>query len=63
MPLFCAMKKEMREKTDGIREVDYMADFADDGVIGGDYRAVLKALKAEIALGREYGVRHNFSKM
>eukprot|EP00973_Karenia_brevis_P051314 7128560-Karenia_brevis.AAC.1 len=57
MPLFCAMKKEMRDRT------DFMADLADDGVIGGDYCTVLRVLKAEIELGNEYGVRHNFSKM
>eukprot|EP00973_Karenia_brevis_P084042 11660924-Karenia_brevis.AAC.1 len=40
-----------------------MADVADDGDIGGEHKAVLKALKGEIDLGQEYGVRHNFSKM
>eukprot|EP00973_Karenia_brevis_P087813 12180199-Karenia_brevis.AAC.1 len=53
----------MRDRTDGIGDVDFMADFADDGVIGGDYRTVLRALKAEVDLGNEYGVKHNFSKM
>eukprot|EP00973_Karenia_brevis_P086630 12013269-Karenia_brevis.AAC.1 len=63
MPMFCAMKKAMRDRIEGIGDLDFMADFADDGVIGGDYRAVLKALKGEIALGSEYGVRCNYSKM
>eukprot|EP00973_Karenia_brevis_P028437 3918797-Karenia_brevis.AAC.1 len=53
----------MRDRTDGIGDVGFMADLADDGVIGGDYRTVLRELKAEVELGDEYGVRHNFSKM
>eukprot|EP00973_Karenia_brevis_P033623 4636423-Karenia_brevis.AAC.1 len=36
MPLFCAMKKEMRDRVEGVEGLDFMADFADDGVIGGD---------------------------
>jgi hypothetical protein len=40
-----------------------VADFADDGVIGGEYDKVLKVLKGEIALGADYGIRNNFSKM
>ena len=35
MPLFCSMKKEMRERIEGIGDADFIADFADDGVIGG----------------------------
>ncbi len=48
MPLFCAMKKEMRDRVmDGVREVnaadglpylDFAADYAHDGVYGGDYK-------------------------
>ena len=63
MPMFCAMKKEMRDRVDGVRDVDFMADFADDGVLGGDWDKVLKVLRGEIAIGGEYGVRNNFSKM
>ena len=33
MPLLCAMKREMRDR---VSNLDFMADFADDGVIGGD---------------------------
>ena len=35
MPLFCAMKKELRDRVEGISDVDFVADFADDGVVGG----------------------------
>ena len=35
MPLFCAMKKEMRDRVQGVDRLDFSADFADDGVIGG----------------------------
>eukprot|EP00973_Karenia_brevis_P007107 963595-Karenia_brevis.AAC.1 len=31
MPLFCAMKKEMCDRVDGVGALDFMADFADDG--------------------------------
>ena len=41
MPMFCAMKKEMRDRVDGAGDVDFMADFADDGVLGGDWDKVL----------------------
>eukprot|EP00973_Karenia_brevis_P030077 4145766-Karenia_brevis.AAC.1 len=57
------MKKEMRDRVEGVEGVDFMADFADDGVIGGDCRAVLKVLRGEIAIAHEYGLRYNFSKM
>ena len=63
MPLFCAMKKDMRDRVGGCEDLSFVADFADDGVLGGDYEAVLKVLKAEAALGGEYGLRNNFSKM
>ena len=67
MPLFCAMKKEMRDRVDslvdGIGDVDFVADFADDGVDGGDYECVLKALKGEMAIGRAFGVKNIFTKM
>ena len=63
MPMFCAMKKEMRDRVDGISDVDFSADFADDGVLGGDVDKVLKVLEGEIRIGPEYGVRNNFSKM
>eukprot|EP00973_Karenia_brevis_P021528 2959192-Karenia_brevis.AAC.1 len=40
-----------------------MADFADDGVIGGDVDDVLRVLRGEIAIAQEYGLRYNYSKM
>eukprot|EP00973_Karenia_brevis_P028255 3893536-Karenia_brevis.AAC.1 len=63
MPLFCAMKKEMRDRIEGIADIDFSADFADDGVLGGHYEHVLRVLKGEIAIGREYGIKQNFDKM
>ena len=63
MPLFCAMKKEMRDSIQGVGDLDFMADFADDGVMGGDYESVLRVLKGEIARGPAYGIRNNYSKM
>ena len=36
MPLFCAMKKDMRDKVEGINNLHFLADFADDGAIGRD---------------------------
>ena len=40
MPLFCAMKREMREAILEVGGLDYAADFADDGVDGGDFEGV-----------------------
>ena len=45
------------------RDVDFVADFADDRVDGGDYECVLKALKGEMATQRAFGVESNFSEM
>ena len=63
MPLFCAMKKEMRDRIPEMGGLDFSADFADDGVDGGDCEAVYKVLEKEIALGPEYGLRNNYDKM
>ena len=63
MPMFCAMKKEMRDRVPEVADLDYAADFADDGVIGGDCDAVWRVLEKEIALGPEYGLRNNYDKM
>ena len=63
MPIFCGMKNEMRDRVDGTGDIDFAADFADDGVVGGDWDKVLKVLEGEIAIGSEYGVRNIFSKM
>ena len=64
MPLFCAMKKEMRDRVDsrvdGIGDVDFVADFADDGVDGGDYECVLKTLRGDWGA---FAVTNNFTKM
>ena len=63
MPMFCGMKKEMRDRIPDVGSVDFSADYADDGVDGGDYEAVLKVLEKEIELGTEYGLRNNYKKM
>ena len=63
MPMFCAMKREMRDRIPEVAGLDFAADFADDGVDGGDCDTVLKVLEKEIQLGREYGLRNNYDKM
>jgi len=63
MPMYCAMQKEMRDRIPEARELDFAAEFADDGVDGGDCDTVFKVLEKEIALGPEYGIRNNYSKM
>jgi hypothetical protein len=63
MPMFCAMKKEMRDRIQEVAQLDFAADFADDGVDGGDYEEVYKVLEKEIGLGPEYGLRNNYDKM
>ena len=44
MPLFCAMAKEMRDRITEVGDLDFAADFADDGVDGGDCDVVFKVL-------------------
>ena len=63
MPMFCAMKKEMRERIGEVSQLSFASDFADDGVDGGDFEHVYKVLEKEIALGQEYGLRNNYTKM
>lgn len=63
MPMFCAMKKEMRDCIPEVAGLDFTADFADDGVDGGDCDAVFRVLEKEIALGPQYGLRNNYEKM
>ena len=63
MPMFCAMKKEMRDRIPEVGDLDFAADFADDGVDGGDCDTVFKVLEKEIQLGPEYGLRNNYGKM
>jgi len=63
MPMFCAMKREMRDRIPEVSGLGFAADFADDGVDGGDCDTVLKVLEKEIELGPEYGLRNNYSKM
>ena len=63
MPLYCAMRRDMRDRIPDLNQVDFVADFADDGVLGGDCDKVLAVLKREIELGPEYGSKFNFSKM
>ena len=53
----------MRDRAEGIDEVGFVADFADDGVIGVDVDDVLKVLRGELAISHEYGFRCNFDKM
>ncbi len=40
MPMFCATKKEMRDRIEEVSGLAFAADFADDGVDGGDYEEV-----------------------
>eukprot|EP00973_Karenia_brevis_P024577 3389852-Karenia_brevis.AAC.1 len=57
------MKEEMRDRIEGIADIDFSADFADDGVLGGHYEYVLRVFKCESAIGREYDTKQNFDKM
>jgi hypothetical protein len=63
MPMFCGMKKDMRDRIPEVAGLDFAADFADDGVDGGDVDNVFAVLEREIALGPEYGLRNNYDKM
>ena len=63
MPIFCATKREMRDRVEGVADLDFVADFADDGVDGGDPRAVLNALHEEMRIARRFGLKLNFDKM
>ena len=57
------MNKEMRDRITEVRDIEFAADFEDDGVDGGDYEHVFKVLEKEIALGAENGSRNNYDKM
>jgi len=57
------MSKEMRDRIPEVGGLDFAADFADDGVDGGDCDAVFNVLEREIALGSEYGLKNNYEKM
>jgi hypothetical protein len=63
MPIFCSMKKEMRDRIPKVVGLDFTADFADDGVDGGDCDTVYNVLEKEVALGPEYGLRNICEKM
>ena len=63
MSLYCAMRRDMRNRMPDLNQVDFVADFADDGVLGGDWDKVLEVIRREIELGPEYGSKFNFSKM
>jgi hypothetical protein len=63
MPMFCGMKQDMRGRIPEVGSLDFAADFADDGVDGGDVDNVFAVLEKEIALGPEYGLRFNYAKM
>ncbi len=45
MPAFCATKREMRDRIPEVGNLNFAADFADDGVDGGDCDAVYKVLE------------------
>eukprot|EP00973_Karenia_brevis_P091906 12409746-Karenia_brevis.AAC.1 len=53
----------MLDRVEGVGDLDFAADFADDGVTGSDVDDVLKVLQAEVAIGHDYGLRNNYSKM
>ena len=53
----------MRDRIEKMKELDIVADFANDGRMGGDAAIVKNVLIAEMALGREYGSKMNLSKM
>ena len=40
MPLYCAMRCDMRDRIPDLNQVDFVADFADEGVLGGDWDKV-----------------------
>ena len=63
MPMYCAMNKEMRDEIEGVKDLDLVAEFADDGVDGGDYQKVLHVLQKELSIGPAYGSILNPSKM
>ena len=43
--------------------VVFVADFADDGVLAGDWDKPLEVIRQEVELGPEYGSSFHFSKM
>ena len=48
VPMFCAMKREMRDRIPEVGGLDFAADFADDGVDGGGGEDVLWVLERKL---------------
>ena len=63
MPMYCAMRKEMRGATPAGGKLSIQADYADDGMDGGEPSDVLEVLKEEKVLAERYGARLNLTKM
>jgi hypothetical protein len=63
MPMYCAMRKKVRELTPAAEGLSFQADYADDGMDGGMPHVVLATLMQEMAVAKQYGMHFNFSKM
>ena len=53
----------MRDQVPATSRLAFFADYADDGVDGGTPKDVWEALRGEMAMAEQYGVKFNFGKM
>jgi len=60
MPMYCAMRKEMRDSIVECRDLTIQADYADDGMDGREAASVLKVLKAEMRMRK--GMEPNLTR-
>ncbi len=44
MPLYCARKREIRDRIEGVDRLDVAVDFPDDGIDVGDSDVVCRCL-------------------
>jgi hypothetical protein len=61
--MFCLLQKSMREEARGLaQELEYIAEYADDSLLGGNVQDVLRQFEAEMRVGQRYGLQINPAK-
>ncbi len=63
MPMYCAMRKQVRQKAASAVALAIQADYADGGMDGGSAEVVLATLKGEVAFGEQYGMHLKYGKV
>ena len=53
MPMYCAMRKKVKDKTPTALGLSTQADYANDGIDGGTPQAVLSTLMQDVAISKQ----------